>query len=1064
MIALPLGKPDRPRHAAAASVLVAALLVAIATLASAAALAPAAPTAPETGASFGSENSASEKPVPDFASDIAPLLKNHCVKCHGPAKTDARLNLALGTGIVRGGKTGKSLEPGHPDQSLLWNLVADDSMPKGEDPLSPLEKDLLRRWIGAGAPGLPTQVAAKPDGDEHWAFQKLAPTAVPKVKDGSRARTPIDAFLQKKLEARGLGIGPEANRLTLIRRVSFDLTGLPPTPAEIKQFQEDKSPKAYEEMVERYFASARYGERYGKYWLDAAGYADSNGYFNADTDRPLAWRYRDYVIRAIQNDMPFDQFIREQLAGDEIARYRAKGELNARTIELLTATHYLRNSPDGTDSSDGNEDEVRADKYAVLEGTIQIMGSSLFGMTFQCARCHSHKFEPFLQTDYYSLQAVLYPAFNVEKWKKTQDRQMAAASPAELASHETALARHEKELAALQGEFREWRRLHPEPSRVLFADDFQNSGAKLAAHWSNMAPEDNEPLGQPAVGIDSAKAPGAHLEKGVLRLVESGGPGDRAISTRASFDWTPAEKGAWIQASFNLVKGAPYVGYLIALRDYNDKKEAKGGNILFDGAASGQAKIYLDYPGADSTQPGAIGQSGYTAGHHYGVRITNIGNGKFELAQLVDGVPEPNTHKLTAADLPNGGFGFALCCGRSFDVDQVRIESSIDSKDLPAAAREAETARQKTAGEFLKKIQAQEKKRPADPGKIAPVTDLSPTPPDVHLLERGIHKNRGARVEAAAPSVLNEVTNSAKLGPKPAELTASTGRRLALAQFLTRPDTRASALLARVTVNRWWQNHFGTGIVATTDNLGYSGTPPSHPELLEYLATELVRSGWSQKAIHRQILHSSAYRQTSVPGRSLAAIDQDNRLLSHFPLRRLDAEAVRDGMLAVSGELDLRAGGPYVPTSRGPSGEVVVAETVDGAKKRSVYLQQRRTQVTGILEVFDAPSIVFNCSARMPTTVPLQSLCLLNSQSARLRAEAMAARLEKEAPADISARLNQAFLLAWGRPASVQEFAAAQSFLEKQPKEYHGKPGAAGRAWTDLCNMLLAANAFLYVE
>jgi hypothetical protein len=287
---------------------------------------------------------------------------------------------------------------------------------------------------------------------------------------------------------------------------------------------------------------------------------------------------------------------------------------------------------------------------------------------------------------------------------------------------------------------------------------------------------------------------------------------------------------------------------------------------------------------------------------------------------------------------------------------------------------------------------------------------------------------------------------------------------LALAKWLTRPNSRAEARLARVTVNRWWQHHFGTGLVATPENLGYSGASPTHPELLEYLAGRLVRGGWRAKALHREILLSAAYRQSSLPTPAAKRLDEDNRLLSHFPLLRLDAEAIRDGMLAVSGELDPARGGPYLPTTRNGEGEVVVPEGTPGAHRRSLYLQQRRTQVPGLLETFDAPSLVFNCTYRNPTTVPLQSLSLLNSPFIRARATAFAARLGKEAGDDPRARIRHAYLLAFGRVPGEKELAAAGEFVRAQVTEYGGAEKGGPPAWTDFCQALLASSEFLYVR
>ncbi len=295
----------------------------------------------------------------------------------------------------------------------------------------------------------------------------------------------------------------------------------------------------------------------------------------------------------------------------------------------------------------------------------------------------------------------------------------------------------------------------------------------------------------------------------------------------------------------------------------------------------------------------------------------------------------------------------------------------------------------------------------------------------------------------------------------------STGRRLALARWLTKPRSRPSALLARVLVNRIWQHHFGTGLAATSDNLGYTGSPPSHPELLEFLVDALAQSGWSAKTLHRLIVTSTAYRQSSAPRPEAARIDPEDRMLARYPLRRLDAESIRDAMLAASGELDDRQAGPYVPTERTDSGEVAVDESTPGASRRSVYLQQRRTQVASLLDVFDAPSIVTTCTRRLPSTIPLQSLSLLNSDFVVARAVRLARRLDRDCGADaVDARIDRAFLLVVGRGPGREEREASRRFLESQPSRYPGMagPDARLRAWADFCQMLLASDAFLYVE
>jgi hypothetical protein len=756
------------------------------------------------------------------------------------------------------------------------------------------------------SPGLGAQ-------EQHWSFRPLARPAPPAVRQPERVRTPVDRFILAALEAKGLALSPEADRATLVRRACFDLTGLPPAPAEVDEALSDKSPDWYERLVERYLASPRYGERWGKYWLDAAGYADSNGYFDADSPRPLAWKYRDYVVRSFNADKPYDRFVVEQLAGDELAGYEPGGDVTPAMAELLTATHFLRNAPDGTGESDGNPDEVRTDRLTVLEGTLQGTLNCLLGLTIQCARCHEHKFEPIAHKEYYALQAIFFPAYNPDRWTKPNERVVSVANRAERAEHQRRTGLIDRQVKALR------------------------DGLTAAT----------EPLGEQLIEERLAKLP-------------------------------EPSRGPLLQA----------------FRTPKEKRTAEQQALL-----KGQAELL----------------------------------------------------KVADDDL---------------------------ARRFPEYAALRERV-QKTVAE-------REKDRPAPLVALSVFVESDPNPPAHHVLKRGQHNAPGAEVEPGVPAAFCTAGNVYHIEPKPAGRVSS-GRRTAFAKWVTSPE---NPLFARVMANRVWQHHFGTGLVSTPDNLGQSGAKPSHPELLDYLAAEFVRGGWSVKALHREIMLSATYRQGSdppTPGPSptrgegsptsppspLAgeggrggegAADPDDRLLSRFPLRRLDAEAIRDAMLSASGELDGRLGGPFVPSQRTAEGSVEVAESQDGARRRSVYLQQRRTQVVTLLQLFDAPSVVGSCGARTTSTVPLQSLALLNSDFARRRAQALARRLEREARSGTEERLTLACRLAWGRLPMEEERAAARRFLAAQTKVYAGQKDGAERAWADLCQMVLASNAFLYVE
>jgi len=439
--------------------------------------------------------------------------------------------------------------------------------------------------------------------------------------------------------------------------------------------------------------------------------------------------------------------------------------------------------------------------------------------------------------------------------------------------------------------------------------------------------------------------------------------------------------------------------------------------------------------------------------------------------------------------LPRGGFGFEFCCGRSFIVANVTVEAFAPTDSGNPLAEFLDQLKQKR--QPLDEAQKARASLPSQrPGKIAWTTDVTDKPLQTHVLLRGNYKSPGDPVEPGGFGRLSDhlaadVTDSGEpdtvksrsipqesgaLRPPVQEVAREkfvpprgTGRRLAFARWITRPDSSPASLLARVHVNRLWQQHFGTGIVATPDNFGLSGSPPSHPELLDWLAAEFIRSGWSPKRVTRLIVNSAAYRQSSSTDDRRLQLDPDVRRLSRFPVRRLDAEAIRDALLAASGDLDDRLFGPYIPTSRTGSGETVVPEKQPGSVRRSVYLQQKRTQVHSLLQVFDAPSIVFNSTRRPRSTMPLQSLSLLNSEFVTSRARSLANRLNPDESSD-SQRIRDLFRIATGRDPTDIQMAAAIKFLMTETAEYAQHSDARRRAWTDLCQMVLISNPALYLD
>lgn len=1010
-----------------------------------------------------------------------------CVKCHGDDQLErkAELNLQSIAAIRRGGESGPVIKAGAPDDSLLWTNIADGLMPpEGEPPLTEEERRTIRAWIEQGAH---SRTAASEDSvipaaaRSFWSFLPVREVSLPQVRDGTNAATPIDRFLVAELQRQGLGFSPSADRPTLIRRLYLDLLGLPPHPEDVAAFVADPSPDAYPQLVDRVLASPHYGERWGRHWLDVVGYSDSNGYHRADTLRPLAYRYRDYVVDAWNTDKPYDRLWVEQLAGDELYRPEERDARRTDVTEALIATHFLRNGPDGTDSTEGNEMVQTIERYAVLEQQLQITVTAMFGLTIDCARCHSHKFDPIPQTDYFALQSLLYPAFNVREWVTPAQRTLQLATPEQIAHYDAEMRRIDDAVSEARGALGRWARDHRPVGCRLFSDDFE-ADAVLADRWSNTAPGDDAPGGTTGVQVDSDVAPAARCVDGALQIVQTGGGSDGWLATRTSFDWTPDKPGGVIQATFDLVAdrlnpeatGAERIGFYLAMRDYNDSASETGGNLLCDGNPKGGASVSVDYPGADAEGVGTIGKTGFAPGHNYGVRITNAGAGQYRLELLVDWLPEEGAVTLTEAQLPNGGFGFEYCCGRSFIVDNVSIEEfGPEPSPDPGVGVLAAFAEQSKAMTMATQTQVAtlEAQRPAKPGEIAWVTDLSPMPPEVHVLKRGRYFDPGPAVVPAGLTVLSDAEHQLSV-PETATAAGTTGRRRAFAEWATHPGSRAAALLARVQVNRLWMWHFGRGLVDPPDNFGAQGVLPSHPELLEWLAAEFVAGGWSTKHIQRLILLSSAYQQSTQPSAEALAVDPAGRLLWGYPPHRLESEAIRDSVLAVAGMLDDAIGGPPVDYRALPSGQVMLSDEDPaagaGVSRRTLYHRHRRSEPATFLQIFDQPAVEPNCLKRSASAVVSQTLAMLNGGFSVRMSQKMADRVREEAGAEPAAQADRAFRLAFGRAPTPHEIGESVAFLQSQTAEHRqsgtGTGSAEQRALADFCQVLLASNEFLYLQ
>jgi hypothetical protein len=735
---------------------------------------------------------------------------------------------------------------------------------------------------------------------EYWAFTKPGAAPIPRVRAANRLRTPVDAFVLARLEAKGLTFSPDASKATLLRRAYLDLIGLPPSPDEVRNFQADSRPDAYERLVDRLLDSPHYGERWGRHWLDVAGYTDSPHCDTQGSFLPVDdWRYRDYVVRAFNQDKPYDRFLAEQLAGDELVDWRRAKKFTPEILDALIATGYLRTTPDWT-HGDQFQSAYRIDTMARV---VENVSTGLLGLTMGCVRCHTHKFDPIPHEDYYRLMAVFATAYNPECWLRPHERYLPDISPAE----KEPIDRHNARIEAQTKEItRQLEALRGPHRKRLFA-------AKLAK-----LPEAIR------VDVDSALATPPGKRNEVQRYL--------------------AEK-------FEAVLACPDAEVM---------------------------KTFTEAERASAT------------------KLTN------ELGALL--------------------------------------------------------AKKKTFG----RLQAL-----WDVGK----------PPVVRQLIRGDVRTPGKVVEPGYITVLCPPDKS-NLVPAHGVAKESSGRRLAFARWLTSPE---NPLTARVMVNRVWQHHFGKGIVATPENFGHSGSPPTHPELLDWLAVDFMEHGWSVKRLHRLLMTSTAYRQsahrpTEGEASKFNRLDSENDLLWRMNLRRLEAEAVRDVVLTISAKLDRTMAGPPIPVQSNADGLVVVTEkgpTPTSRWRRSLYVRSLRgSHPTGVgfrlsmFEIFDFPEVVINCTRRSNSTTPLQSLALINSGFMLEQARHFAERVRAIAP-EKNQQIDTAFVLAFGRVPTPAETRFCLEYLQTQQKQYQQSSvpaeQAARRALAGLCSVLLASNEFLYI-
>ena len=868
--------------------------------------------------------------------DVIPILLLRCATCHGAELQRGGLDLRTLASLRRGGDGGPVAVSGAANESPLIERVEQELCPPQGQLLkyfverpSTTEVATLRRWIDAGMPdakdpnpGDRTD-ADSPDDPPTRPASTRAPRLIGRsgrFHGTSRSRRsrptwkarrtmvthddgdphPVDAFIGRKLREHGLTFSPPASRSELIRRVHFDLVGLPPSEDELERWERDPGDDWYERMVDALLASPRYGERWGRYWLDVAGYADSEGGQSADTVRQFAWKYRDYVVRSFNEDKPWDRFLHEQLAGDELAEFRDPDQVTESVVDNLTGTGFLRMTVDETGSRTMN---FVPERLGLISDVLGVVSSGVMGVTMECARCHSHKYDPISQSDYFRFKAIFQGVFDEHDWMSWKQRRLDVASP-EMA------ARRESNNRAIESQVKELR------------------------------------------------------------------------SRRTSL-----------------------------VRSWQDR--------------------YYDR----------------------------------EWAKLEESVQEEITVARKARD------------GRR-TLRQDKLVRRYDTEIRPT--EEVLVERHPELGEELRgldgRIAALEERLEPEPTIRAAWDRGRPSP--TYVLIRGEYDRPGRPVDPGIPAALSAGESPFRVEP-PWPGAESSGRRLAFARWLTSPE---HPLTARVLVNRVWSDHFGRGIVETLDNFGAMGAEPTHPELLDWLARDFVDGGWSLKSLHRTMLLSRTYRQSSVRTPETDEVDPENELLGRMRLRRLDAEAVRDSLIALAGRLDPRAGGPPSPIVAREDGLIMEQPSHRGTYRRSLYLQLRRTEMPTLLTVFDYPEMQPNCSDRAVSTVSTQSLVLVNNARVHEWAGDFADRVLRQIPGDSDEgdsdeadsdktdrqRLRLVYRMAFSRSPRPDEVDVGAESLRRLDELWRqsGRDAdeASREALVTFCHTILNSAEFLYVD
>jgi hypothetical protein len=968
--------------------------------------------------------------APDFDRDVAPVLARRCLGCHGDAEPKGGLDLSQRARALAGGESGPAIAPGQPEESPLWERVESGEMPP-KAALPAAERAVLRGWIAAGAPWGADPIdafavtTADRAGRDWWAFGPVARPDPPAVSDRSWPLNPIDAFVLARLEREGLRPAPAADRRTLLRRLAFDLTGLPPAPEEVAAFEADARPDAYERLVDRLLASPQYGVRQARAWLDLARYGESNG-FEFDEPRPNAWRYRDWVVNAFNADLPYGEFARLQIAGDAL---RPDDPAAVEATGFLVAGAY--DTVGQNQQSAAMKAVVRQDELEDLVGTV---GQAFLGLTIHCARCHDHKFDPVSQAEYYRVAAALSGVRHGE-------RDLSGLDPSARAwKARTGSLR--ARLAAIEA-----------TGRARLGTSRPASGPVPIAAWDFERGADDPIHGLSGRLHGSARLTTAGLKLDGKTAYLATAPLPRALRTRTLEAWVRLDRldqrgGAAM--SLQSLDGERFDAIVFGEREpgrWMAGSESFARTQSFRGPAEVEAARRVVCIAVSYASDGTV--TAYRDGRPHGIPFRAEGPIPFEAgqAQILFGLRhgEARPDRLLA-----GAVVRARLYDRALAPEEVAASAAasgafFDPDALLAALTPDERAERE---EIRKALQVQ-----ADPPRRAAYAVRPREPGPSRVLLRGNPATPGADVAPGAVGLLARCGLGADLGL--AADAPEAERRRRLAAWITDPR---NALFARVAANRAWLAHFGAGLVETPSDLGFSGGRPSHPELLDWLAAELTHQGGSLKALHRVIVTSAAYRQGGRFDAGAAGRDAGARLLWRRAPRRLEAEMVRDAMLAVAGELEPTLGGPSfadVVARKAEGTAAMLFEPADpaapGLRRRSLYRAWARGGRSALLDAFDCPDPSTPAPRRAATTTPLQALALMNNALTLHLADRLAARLEREAGPDPSRQVDRAYALALGRSPTPAERERAAAIV--------GRLGAA-----PLARALFNANEFLYID